>query len=136
MIKRVGRGERVNRERRVLQGNVACCIRHVKLHATLYHVATSYHEGHITSDVTVNRLTRSLSLARKLSLPLVLFAIMAEIPESAYKISTPGRAAAPGAVLDLLQDSGPLVVSSNHFLVAVFKQAFTARRERRHHGVP
>ena len=51
---------------------------------------------------------------------------MAEIPESAYKISTPGRAATPGATLDLLQDSGPLVVASNHFLVAVFKQAFTS----------
>ena len=50
---------------------------------------------------------------------------MAEIPESAYKISTPGRAATPGAMLDLLQDSGPFVVASNHFLVAVFKQAFT-----------
>ena len=68
------------------------------------------------SDVTVNRLTCSLSLAQKLSL-LVLFATMAEIPESAYKISTPGRATAPGAVLDLLQDSGPFVVSPNHFLV-------------------
>ena len=32
-------------------------------------------DGHIMSDVTVNRLTRSLALARKLSLPLVLFAL-------------------------------------------------------------
>ena len=39
-------------------------------------------EGHTMSDVTVKRLTCSLSLAQKLSLPLVLFATMAPTTSS------------------------------------------------------
>ena len=50
---------------------------------------------------------------------------MTELSDSTFKIAMPGRATAPGAVLALHEDSGPLVVASNHYLVATFKQGFT-----------
>ena len=84
MIKRVGRGERVNRPAMRI--------------ATLTRLCASQRKGHIDirmSDVTVNRLN-TLALSRtNLSSLLVLFANMAEIPDSAFKILMPGRATAP-----------------------------------------